>query len=155
MIPKFDNGKDIIMWLEIFRERRAELGYSYKYIAEESKTAERTVIRIFSNETKYPSIDTIYRIASVLNLSLDELFADSKSVIGNKHYADLQEENINLTNEVERLNAELVLVRAENSVNKDKVGTLTTENDILRLKLEHKEEIIALHNYYINRKPNE
>ena len=142
------------MWLEIFRERRAELGYSYKYIAEESKTAERTVTRIFSNETKYPSIDTIYRIASVLNLSLDELFADSKSVLGNKHYADLQEENINLINEVARLKSELALVIAENSLNKDKIGVLSAENDILKIKLEHKEEIIALHNYYINHKSN-
>ena len=143
------------MWLEIIREKRAELGYSYKYIAEESKTAERTVTRIFSNETKYPSVDTLYRIASVLDLTLDELFADSKSVIGNKNYVALQEENVNLTNEVERLNAELVLVRAENSVNKDKIGTLSAENEILRLKLEHKEEIIALHNYYIKHKPKE
>ena len=88
-------------------------------------------------------------------MSLDDILADSKSVVGNKNYIALQEENTNLTNEVERLNAELVLVRAENSVNKDKIGTLSAENEILRLKLEHKEEIIALHNYYINRKPNE
>ena len=143
------------MWLEIIRERRAELGYSYKYIAVEGKTPERTVTRIFSGETKYPSVDTLYRIANVLGLSLDDILADSKSVVGNKNYIALQEENTNLTNEVERLNAELVLVRAENSVNKDKIGTLSAENEILRLKLEHKEEIIALHNYYINRKPNE
>ena len=143
------------MWLEIFRERRAELGYSYKHIAEEGKTPERTVTRIFSGETKFPSIDTIYRIASVLDLSLDELFAESKSVIGNKHYADLQEENASLISEVERLNGELAIISAEISVLKDKLGVCSAENDILRLKLEHKEEIISLHNYYIKRMPNE
>ena len=143
------------MWLEIIRERRAELGYSYKYIAVEGKTPERTVTRIFSGETKYPSVDTLYRIAGVLGLSLDDILADSKSVVGNKNYIALQEENANLTNEIERLNGELAIVRAENSVNKDKIGVLTAENDILRLKLEHKEEIIALHNYYIKLKPNE
>ena len=38
---------------------------------------------------------------------------------------------------------------------KDKVVALTAENDVLRLKLEHKEEIIALHNYYIKMKTSE
>lgn len=33
----------------------------------------------------------------------------------------------------------------------DKVATLTAEIDLLRLKLEHKEELLALHNYYNKR----
>lgn len=142
------------MWLDIIREKRKELGYSYKYVAEEAKSTERTVTRIFSGETKYPSVDTLYRIAVVLDLSLDDLLADSKSVVGGKNYVVLQEENELLTKEIERLNAELSLVSAENAVLKDKVVNLTAENDILRLKLEHKEEIISLHNYYINLKQN-
>ena len=32
---------------------------------------------------------------------------------------------------------------------------LTAENDILRVKLEHKEELLALHNYYIKTKAGE
>ena len=143
------------MWLELLKEAQEEHGYSYKHIAEESKTSEKTVARLFSGATKYPPIDTVYRIASVLDLSLDDLFADSRSVIGGKHYIALHEENEALTKEVERLNTELTLVSAENAVLKDKVGTLSTENELLRLKLEHKEEIIALHNYYINRKAND
>jgi transcriptional regulator with XRE-family HTH domain len=142
------------MWLDIIREKRKELGYSYKYVAEEAKSTERTVTRIFSGETKYPSVDTLYRIAVVLDLSLDDLLADSKSVVGGKNYVVLQEENELLTKEIERLSAELSLIGAENAVLKDKVVNLTAENDILRLKLEHKEEIISLHNYYINLKQN-
>ena len=139
------------MWLELLKEAQEEHGYSYKHIAEESKTSEKTVARLFSGSTKYPPIDTVYRIASVLDLSLDDLFADSRSVIGGKHYIALHEENEALTKEVERLNTELTLVSAENAVLKDKVVTLSTENELLRLKLEHKEEIIALHNYYITK----
>ena len=139
------------MWLDRIKERRKELGYTVKYISQEAKVPERTVSRIFSGETALPYADTLYHIAVVLDLSLDELLADSKSVVGNQHYITLHQDIDTLTTEVERLNGELALLCAENSVLKDKVGVLTTENDILRLKLEHKEEIIALHNYYMKK----
>ena len=143
------------MWLEIIRERRKELGYSIKHIAEEAKLTERTTARIFSGETEDPYASNLYRIAAVLDLSLDDILADGHAVVGSKKFAILQEENSTLTAEVERLTAELALVTAENAIRKDKVVTLTAENDILRLKLEHKEEIIAIHNYYNRMKTNE
>ena len=142
------------MWLDIIRERRKELGYTIKHIAEETKLPERTVSRIFSGETPSPYADTLKRITDILDLSLDETLADTKSVIGSKHYIDLHEENERLTAEVERLNNELALVNAEMSVLKDKVVILNAENDILKLKLEHKEELLSLHNYYINKSNN-
>lgn len=139
------------MWLDIIKERRKELGYTIKYISQETMLPERTVSRIFSGETPSPYADTLKRITDILGLSLDETLADTKSVIGGKNYIALQEENTNLTNEIERLNGELALIYAENSVLKDKVGVLTAEIDLLRLKLEHKEEIISLHNYYMKK----
>jgi transcriptional regulator with XRE-family HTH domain len=139
------------MWLDRIKERRKELNYTIKYISQETKLPERTVSRIFSGETLSPCVDTLYSIAVVLDLSLDELLADTNSVVGGKRYADLLQENTDLISEIERLNSDLALISAEHSVLKDKVGVLTTENDILRLKLEHKEEIISLHNYYIKR----
>lgn len=139
------------MWLEIIRERRKELGYSIKHVAEEAKLTERTTARIFSGETEEPYASNLYRIAVVLELSLDDLLADGRAVVGSKKLAILKEEKDALTAEVERLTTELALVTAENAVQKDKIVTLTAENDILRLKLEHKEEIIALHNYYNKR----
>ena len=148
------NRKDKNMWLDNLKELKKEKGMTSKCIAEKTNLPERTVSRIFSGETDNPYVDTLYRIVVVLGGSLDDILADSKSVVGNKNLAVLQEEVDRLSSEIERLNGEKTLLAAENSVLKDKAVTLTAENDILRMKLEHKEEIIALHNYYIKLKPN-
>lgn len=120
---------------------------SSKQIAEKANLPERTVSRIFSGDTPNPYIDTLYHIVAVLDGSLDDILADSKTIVGNKNLIALQED-------VDRLNSEMLLIKAENAMLKDKVVALTTENDILRMKLEHKEEIISLHNYYIKLKSN-
>ena len=118
---------------------------SAKQIADMANLPERTVARIFSGDTPNPYVDTLYRIVVVLDGSLDDVLADSKTVVGNKNLKTLQEE-------VDRLTAECAELQEQNAELKDKVVTLTAENDSLRMKLEHKEEIIALHNYYNNLK---
>ena len=129
------------MWLDNLKELKKGKGMSAKQIAEKTNLPERTVSRIFSGDTPNPYVDTLYRIVAVLDGSLDDVLADSKTVVGNKNLVTLQED-------VDKLNAELALLSAENAMLKDKVSVLTTENDLLRMKLEHKEEIISLHNYY-------
>lgn len=143
------------MWLDIIRERRKELGYTVKDVAREAKLSERTTTRIFNGETEDPYASNLYRIAVALDLSLDDLLADGQSVVGGKKFAAMKEENNALTAEVERLTAELVGANAEIAVLKDTLATLSAKNDSLAQRLEHKEEIIALHNYYMNRKSNE
>lgn len=129
------------MWLDNLKELKKSKGLSAKQIAEMSGLPERTVVRIFSGDTPNPYMDTLYRIVNVLDGSLDDLLADSKTVLGNKNLATLQ-------SEVDRLTAEVVVLTAELDLHKDKVSTLTAEVDLLRTKLEHKDEIIRLHNYY-------
>ena len=121
---------------------------SSKQIAEKTNLPERTVNRIFSGDTDNPYVDTLRRIVAVLGGSLDDIFAESKIIVASQDLITAQEESKKLGAEVERLNAEVALLNMENAILKDKNVTLSTEIDLLRLKLEHKEELLALHNYY-------
>ncbi len=129
------------MWLTNLKELKTEKGMSIKQIAEKANLPERTVVRIFSGDTPNPYVDTLYRIVAVLDGSLDDVLADSKTVVGSKNLAILQ-------SDVDRLKGENAMLSAEIAMLKDKVSNLTAENDILRMNLAHKEEIISLHNYY-------
>lgn len=163
ILPNFDTSatdkyitrKDLIMWLDNLKELRKAKGMSVKQIAEQTNLPERTVTRIFSGDTDNPYVDTLHRIVTVLGGSLDGILADTKVVVGGADLITLQADVDRLNGEVERLNGELALANAEIAVQKSKADALTAENEILRLKLEHKEELLALHNYYIKMKGNE
>lgn len=144
------------------QERQVELGYTNKYIAEKVEHSEKTISRFFSGETKEPDIFLFRAVATVLDLSVDALFAGYKAPMGSNIIATLQEDVDRLTTETDRLTSELAFANAENTVLKDKDAALTAERDLLRLKLEHKDElilhkdkIIALHDYCIKLKSNE
>ena len=47
-------------------------------------------------------------------------------------------------------NAEKDILVTEITMLKDKLACLTAENDMLKREIEHKEELINLHNYYHN-----
>jgi transcriptional regulator with XRE-family HTH domain len=135
------------MWLDNIKELKKAKGMSAKQIAEATKLPERTVTRIFSGDTDNPYVDTLHRIVTVLGGSLDDILADTKVVVGDANLVTLQEN-------VDVVTAERDLITAENAILKDKVATLTAENDMLKMQLKHKEEIIALHNYYNKLIPN-
>lgn len=129
------------MWIEKLREAKEKSGLSLKQISERSGVTEKTLTRIFAGGARMPRFDTLGDIASTLGTSLEEIFSESNARLAS-------EDLIALQNEVEKLKTELSMLSAELSVSNGKVTALTAENDLLRLKLEHKEEIISLHNYY-------
>lgn len=129
------------MWLENLKELKKAKGMSSKQIAEMANLPERTVVRIFSGDTPNPYVDTLYRIVAILGGSLDDVLADSKTVVGNTNLATLQ-------SEVDRLKAENETLMSENTMLLDKASLLADDNNLLRTKLAHKEELIALHNHY-------
>lgn len=129
------------MWLEKLRELKDKSGLSIKQISEKSHISEKTVTRIFAGGASRPYLDTLGDIAAVLGSSLEDVFSESHARLATEDHTSLQ-------NEADRLSAENKLLSAEMTLLKDKIGVLTAENDQLRIKLEHKDEIIALHNYY-------
>lgn len=135
------------MWLDNLKQLKKQQNMSSKQIAELTSLPERTVCRIFSGETDNPYVDTLHRIVTVLGGSLDDILADTKVVVATESLVEVKE-NANV------VEAERDLVAAENALLKDKVAALTAENDMLKMQLLHKDEIIALHNYYNKLKPN-
>lgn len=136
------------MWLTNLKELKNEKGMTVKQIAEQAHLPERTVARIFSGDTDNPYMDTLHRIVTVLGGSLDDIFAEGTFVIGSKNLKTLQEE-------LDILKAEKDAISAENAVLKEMNAALTAENELLLVQNKHKDEIIALHNYYNKLKSNE
>ena len=135
------------MWLDRLIELKKQAGMSTKQIAEGTMMPERTITRIFHGETDSPTITTLIPIINFLGGSFDEIFADTKAVVSDHNIVTLQEN-------IDAIAAERDLVIAENAILKEKVSTLTTENELLKREIMHKDEIIALHNYYNKIKPN-
>lgn len=129
------------MWLDNLKELRKSTGMTNKRISEETNLPERTVVRIFSGETDNPYVDTLHRIVTVLGGSLDDILADTKVVVATEKLVEVKES----ANVIE---AQRDLIAVENEMLKAKVAALTAENDLLAKELKHKEELLALHNYY-------
>lgn len=136
------------MWLDRLKELKKETEMSCKQIAEQTLLSERTIIRIFNGDNDHPYIDYIDKIAKVLGSSLEDVFSETKMVIGDQSLATTQDSLAMLT-------AEHEMVVAENAVLKERVSALVAENNLLTMQLKHKEEIIALHNYYNKLKSSE
>ena len=136
------------MWLDNLKELKKSSNMSSKEIADATKIPESTVRRIFAGETDDPYVSTIHRIVIALGGSLDHILADTNAVLSTDSIVEVKE-----TAGVAEAERDRVVV--ENAILKDKVAALTAENDMLRMQLKHKEEIIALHNYYNKLKASE
>lgn len=122
-------------------------GKSSKQIADLTKLPERTVNRIFAGETDHPRVDTLHLIVTALGGSLNDIFADTNVVVATESLVEAKE----IVGVVE---AERDLILVENEMLKTKNAALTTEIELLKKELQHKEELLALHNYYNKLKSN-
>lgn len=129
------------MWSENLAALKKRTGLSIKQIADKSNLPERTVNRIFSGDTDNPYMTTLIPIVNALGGSLDEIFADTSVVVATETVAELQENVETVSNEKE-------ILLAENKILQDKVCNLERELELTKMKLLHKEELLAVHNYY-------
>lgn len=135
------------MWLENLKELKKKTGMSVKQIAEKTNLPERTICRIFGGETDHPYADTLDLIVKTLGYDLGDIFADTKVIVATDDLVEIKE-SVNV------VEAERDLTLVENEMLKTKVAAMTTEIELLKKELQHKDEIIALHNYYNKLKPN-
>ena len=129
------------MWLDNIKELKKKTGMSVKQIADKTHLPERTINRIFSGETDSPTITTLIPIITALGGSFNEIFADTQAIVTSNTVAELQKD-------ADVTKAELDLALANNAILNEKVTTLTNENELLKKELMHKDELLAVHNYY-------
>ena len=123
------------MWLDKLKEIKNKTNLSTKDISVKTGINEKTIARIFSGDTDNPFMTTLIPICATLNCSLDDIFVDTKVVVGTEKLAELQEH-------VDSLKNELNLI-------KHKHNALIAENEILRMQLKHKEEeLSAIYDFY-------
>ena len=133
------------MWLENLKELKKAKGLTTKQIADATKIPESTLKRIFSGETDDPYVSTVHRIVVALGGSLDHILADTNAVLAPESLAQVKESADVAEAERDLLLAELEMLRA-------KVAAQDTEIMLLKERLQHKEELLAVHNYYIKLK---
>lgn len=129
------------MWLENLKELKKKTGMTAKQIAEKTRLPERTVNRIFAGESDHPYADTLDLIVKALGYDLGDIFADTGVIVATTDLVEIKEA-------VDVVEAERDLILVENEMLKSKNAALTTEIELLKKELQHKDELLALHNYY-------
>jgi transcriptional regulator with XRE-family HTH domain len=141
----FKKGQN--MWLDNLKELKKAKGLTTKQIADATKIPESTIKRIFAGDTDNPYVDTVRRIAIALDSSLDEIFAETKVVVATETLAEVKEN-------AEAVEAKKEVIEIKNDMLEAKIAALTMEIELLKKELQHKDELLALHNYYNKLKSN-
>lgn len=125
-----------------------------KQIADKAHLPERTVIRLFSGDTPNPYVDTLHRIATALDVSLDDILADTKVVVACETFVEVKETLEEVKGTANVMEAERDIIKIENERLKVENANMATELQLLKRELQHKDELLALHNFYSKFVPN-
>ena len=135
------------MWLENIKELKKVTGMTNKSIADKAKLPEVTVNRIFSGDTDHPRIDTLALIVEAMGGKMRDIFADTNVIVATETLAEVKES-------AEVVEAEKEVTASKNAMLEAKVTALEMENALLKKELQHKDELLAVHNYYISLNKN-
>lgn len=129
------------MWLDNLKELKKSKGMTAKQIADATKIPESTIKRIFAGDTVDPYVSTIHRIVIALGGSLDHILADTNAVLATESLVEVKEN-------ADVVEAERDLIVAENAILKSENAALAAKVAMLEKDIQHKDELLALHNYY-------
>lgn len=136
------------MWLDNLKDLKKTKGLTAKQIADKTKLPERTVARIFSGDTPNPYVDTLHRIVTALGGSLDDILADTKVVVSSETIVEVKDALAEVKGTATVIEAERDIIRIENERLKVENANMTAELMLLKKELQHKDELLALHNFY-------
>ncbi len=152
------------MWIDRILEAKQAQGLTPKMMSERTQNhlPERTIIRILNGETQAPRIDTIIELGLSVGLSAQELFADTNIVAATETLAEVKEELVEVQEQLdaaiettEVVVAEKNIAAAEIDMLRAKAAAQETEIALLKEKLRHKEELLAVYNYFTKIMPSE
>lgn len=129
------------MWLDNLKELKKAKGMTLTQIADATKIPESTIKRIFSGDTTDPYVTTIHRIVIALGGSLDHILADTNAVLAPESLVEVKEN-------AEVVEAERDLVLVELEMLRAKTAAQDAEILLLKERLQHKEELLAVYKYF-------
>lgn len=136
------------MWLDKIIEEKRKKNITTKMMAEKSRIPEQTITRILTKKTEFPRIDTVLDLGASVGLTARDLFDETTSVVGDKSITVLQEELDRVNAAFAALQSDMTAISTDYAMLKSTNDDLRHENDILRIKLECKDELIRLYNRY-------
>ena len=137
------------MFRERILEEKKRLNLSSKTMSDTSHLhlPEETIRRVLSGKTSDPGIYTVLDLAESVGLKPYEVFMDATLAAEFKAFLGLKSRS-------EETEADRIRIIAENENLKATNSGLVDRIRVLEMQLSHKDEIIALHNYYNNIKSN-
>ena len=137
-------------WLENLQAAKTAKNVSLKWIIDNSGVPERTVMRTFSGKNS-PSIATLQPICNALGVSLDDILGGTRTVISAEDVPTLLKKIETLNAEIAELTTKVDTLTAENGALSDQLCQYKSENEVFKIKLEHKDELLAVHKYYMEK----
>ena len=131
------------MFQERILEEKKRLNLSTKTMSDTSRLhlPEETIRRVLSGKTADPGVGTVLDLAETVGLKPYELFMDATLAAEFRTFLELK-------SRIGETEAERIKIIADNAGLVDRIR-------VLEMQLSHKEEIIALHNYYNKLKTND
>lgn len=131
------------MYRDRILEQKKILGISTKTMSERSKLElpEETISRFLSNKTHDPRVSTVLDICETVGLAPYELFMDARTAAEFKLFSETRLSDIDNA-------AELKMLRAKTTAQESEI-------QLLKEKLRHKDELLAVFKYFLENKSEE